>query len=246
MNQKKRKDVIVVIVALIIALVIIPFMIFGLPRIIKGAEYAKVTNYLTNKYGDGSWQVTKKEDVLKKEQTNNGPRNRKTGDKYTISSSFLREKFTIQINDDGKVVEDYFLPAYYSEKYNNISYYYERKINGFDVVEHELFKRMKYIIDYHYPYGGRTEDPYNVICDLFCEDNLPDFHRIPTMEEIIKLIEDKCCKDRIRNQDNNDEEFYKIVFKKYNPQTEVDKFISEHTAPINGVKILEDYDNSKK
>lgn len=211
MNQKKRKNVIVVIVALIIALVIIPFMIFGLPRIIKGAEYAKVTNYLTNKYGDGSWQVTKKEDVLKKEQTNNGPRNRKTGDKYTISSSFLREKFTIQINDDGKVVEDYFLPAYYSEKYD-ISYYSETTQFGIKIVNHELYKRMERIMDYHYPNEGSVKNFYNVICEFFCEDNLPDFHRIPTMEEIITLIEDKCCQDKIRNTNNNDEEFYKLVF----------------------------------
>ena len=242
MNQKKRKNVIVVIVALIIALAIIPFMIFGLPRIINGPNN-NVTRYLYNKYGNGSWQITKKEDVIKKVTTNFGPQNRKTGDKYTISSSFLREKFTVTTDNDGKIIEDYFLPAYYSEKYD-ISYYREVTQFGITAVEHDLYRRMKYIIDYHYPYGGRAEDPYRVICQLFSEDNLPNFHRIPEMEEIIKLIEDKCCKNRVRNTDNNDEELYKLVFNKDSSWPTIRDYISKHIAPINmeAVKVLDEYD----
>ena len=166
------------------------------------------------------------------------------------------------------ITDDCFLPTYYSIKYG-INYEFNTTINEKDNFD-ELIKRMVYITDYHYPYkdwewsssGWYFNRPKCRINDILMEgfyqslsvqkshkkekepDVIPDNQRIPELKEIIYLMEQFFSSERLKNENINDDEFYKLVFEDKVSDEEIVNYISNHITPVNGVEINCNYINN--
>ena len=98
-------------------------LILGLPAAISGAntnlEREKVISYLTDRYGDGDYEIVntyvRYENVGMWDKTANGHI-------YEVKSNYMDEPFmVVTLKDSGGIDSDYFLPVYFSRQ-NNLSY----------------------------------------------------------------------------------------------------------------------------
>lgn len=224
-----------------------------------------VIEYLNNKYGDGDWEIISQEEYAF--YTGAGLENwyEPDGLRYVVSSSYTDNKpFHIYLNEKNMITEDCFLPTYYSIKYG-FNYDFNTNVNqkiNTDKFE-ELINRMVYITDYHYPYndsewtssGWDFDRPRCVINASLMTgffrplsvqsspkkeklpDIIPDNQQIPELKEIIYYMEEFFSSERLKNENVNDDEFYKLVFEDKVSNEEIVNYISEHITPVNGVKI---------
>ena len=254
-DSKRKIEIIIAVILIIGALVWGVFMVM-MPIINKsGTKQIDIIEYLNNKYGNGDWKITEVKDLQRKNHEEVLFRSEYTsdGERYKVSSSYLGNQ-TFNIHTFyGRIYEDGFLPTYYSTKYN-LTF----ELNTLIKAEHttndsfpDFYKRIKYIIDYHYPYtknNGYVSE-FN-IQQFFLADNLPDFHHLPELDEIVYHIEQKYFKNGIRNSDKNDQELYKLVFEEKANEDVIVKYISNHITKVDGHEIYYTYknktENSKK
>lgn len=103
-----------------ILIVILPIQMNNLTLTLGGR---KIINYLNNKYGNNNYKVIK----IDKEYAEYGIIERYISKYYyEIKSNNIKDKFIVSIDNNFKYIEDdYFLPVYYSQKYNlyyNLTY----------------------------------------------------------------------------------------------------------------------------
>lgn len=255
-----------------IILIILLFILVILTSFLQSSDGYKqniVIKYLNKKYGDGDWNIVSKEEFAY--YTGAGLSNwyQLDGERYVVSSSFTNNKpFHIYLNESNMITDDCFLPTYYSIKYG-INYEFNTEINEKDNFD-ELIKRMVYITDYHYPYkdwewsssGWHFNRPKCIIDNFLMEgfyqplsvqkspkkekepDVIPDNQRIPELKEIIYIIEQFFSSERLKNENINDDEFYKLVFEDKASDEEIVKYITNHITPVNGIEIRYDYRNN--
>lgn len=107
------KSSIYVLICNILIVFIFPFLI---QQISLKSREKYIVNYLENKYGNGNYKVVD----IKGDYTYNGIIDKYlSGYYYEIKSDYMNNTFIIRIDDRVLYIEDdYFLPLYYSEKYN--------------------------------------------------------------------------------------------------------------------------------
>ncbi len=227
-----------------IVVTVLVYTIMATVRISENGVFTDVIGYLNSKYGNGNWQIVKMENLKKRNHKDEFLKSEYIGDgtRYTISSSYLgNNKFNVY--DYDKKIYDMFLPTYYSIKYN---LYYKlcttttSELTNRDDFS-EFYKRITYILLYHYPYvsakyDGETISDY-LVQEFFYDKKLPDFHKIPELTEVIESIEEKYCKEKLRNKDNNDKEIMELVFQQKADEEEIIQWILNHITPVEGTQI---------
>ena len=261
MNKKNK-----IIAAFIIVIFIIIIIIDASYRLTNRNPINKeqlAINYLNSKYGDGEWRIIDNQDYYYKDNSFHlfGDDYTKDGIILKITSSYINNNyFYLYVNESNMITRDFFLPTYYSIKYN-LDYEVEPKEGKIDYSK--LDKRMEYISTYHYPYkdykdsseGWYFNKPYCDINTFLMHsyyfpisiqtapkkakvlDIIPDEQRIPEVNEIIKLVEDYFSSGRTRNQDNYEQELYDLVFEQKATEEEVYDFISNHITNVDELEV---------
>lgn len=254
--MKKRYLIVILCLGLI--------MITGCSSTKKKEDIA--ITYLNSKYGNGNWKIISKEDYIYEDNSEIlfSSKYKKDGFKFLISSSYLdNESFYLYVNKENMVTDDYFLPTYYSIKYDIKYDYSENNIKDYNY--DEFVVKMAYITTYHYPYNDyictsfgewMLKKPKCMIDSFLMEsffspkfiqtspkkekilDIIPDNQRIPELSDIIELVENYYSSGRLKNKDNNDEELYDLIFKKKASEEEILTFISNHITPVDDMDIL--------
>lgn len=266
--MKKNNKFIIVFLLIVIVIVIAGIIKGGNPFVSKSSIALK---YLNKKYGDGNWEILSSEDYYYR---NGSPtlfskEFIKDGKKFKVSSSYLNGKyFYIYVNDSNMVTNDYFLPTYYSIKYN---LNYEEDPNPERYTHTDLVDMIIYITLYHYPYddavfessGWYFEKPYCRIDTHLVEsffspisiqtspkrekvlDIIPDNGSIPDIKDIINSIEEYYSSGRLKNTDTNEDELYDLVFNKKASKKVVLDYIQEHITPVDNMKLDYNITNCK-
>lgn len=188
------KSSIITLFCNLIALFIIPILI---QKIILCNGTVHIIKYLERKYGDGNYKVVN----VSNEYSNVGMWNRHlSGYYYEIKSDYMEDSFIIEIDDEFICIgSDYFLPVYYSQKYNlDYELYYD-----------ELWKSLAYDFDEFEEYMKKNikveKEKFNVrdiFCNYFESYNkiegvkynqnyfiIPeDYGKIPSINELVDLL----------------------------------------------------------
>lgn len=162
----------IVLVCNLIILVIIP-MCISKTTMNNGTKY--IVEYLEKKYGDGNYEV-----VNINKEYDRGWNNDLIGFCYEIKSDYMDNTFIVEVSyNNSYILEDYFLPVYYSEKYNlQYELYYDSNAND---VSSNFAEFNKYIEDI-------VEEKFND--RLFYQlDAIPEnYGKIPSINELADLI----------------------------------------------------------
>lgn len=259
--MNKKTKIIIVVAALIILLM--SSIIFL--KLNTGNKEKIAINYLNKKYGNGGWEILKSEDYYSENSTESlfSKKYKRDGKKLKIKSTYINNKyFYLYVNDKNMVTDDYFLPTYYSIKYN---LNYEDDPDPLSEDNFDLVEKMVYISTYHYPYkdyknssSGWYFNKPNCDINVYLMssffspisvhtspkkekvlDVIPDEGRIPELSEIIKLVENYYSSGRTRNKDNHEKELYDLIFKKKASEEEIDNFISNHITKVDGLEVVD-------
>ena len=228
--------------------------------LIRAARRQKVIDYLVRKYGDGGWTLVSEDQVSFTELDGFVRRNIKDGFMYVVTTSYADGgSFLIHLGDSDIVEEDYFLPTYYS-------YVYGFSYNGETAEYEELFKRMRLVTDYHYPYAdwvnsvshecydeakcrifhiSEAFDPISVQYKPVLSkkpDIIPDAGRIIELKEMISLIENFFSRERLQNTDENEDELYRLAFEEKVSMGKLISFVKNHITPVEGVETITNFD----
>ena len=194
-NNKKIKRVPLSVIILICNFIII----FIAPTLLKlNNDKMSIMSYLEQKYGDGNYKVVK---IRKQYSKNEGffTGYDVSGYNYEIKSDYMENTFIIHINNiSSNIYSDYFLPVYYSEKYNldyELYYEYDDRTKetqyDFDELEEYIRNNITAKTDDFTTENFEIED----ICrnyDVQYSSNyliIPeDYGRIPSMDELIDLL----------------------------------------------------------
>lgn len=188
------KSSIITLICNLIALFIIPIL---LQRIILGNGETHIIKYLEQKYGDGNYKVVN----ISKEYSNSGMWDKYlSGYYYEIKSDYMDNSFIIETDDEFIYIEsDYFLPVYYSQKYNlDYELYYDEWYTSieydFDEFEEYIRKNIKvekeefdvrdisknYVQSWSNIEGVKYNQNYFIIPE--------DYGRIPSINELVDLL----------------------------------------------------------
>lgn len=118
-NEKKTnkipifKSSIIILVCNLLILFIVPILMQKIISV-KGEKY--IISYLEQKYGNGNYKVVN----VMKEYSNYGMWDKfLSGYYYEIKSDYMENTFIVTVTDNSLYIhDDYFLPVYYSQKYN--------------------------------------------------------------------------------------------------------------------------------
>lgn len=187
-----------VLILNLIVIFVVPSLTFQV-NFNKGER--KVIEYLENKYGTGDYKVIN----IYEEYTDNGIINSYlTGYYYEVECSYMKDSFIVSIDNDFKYIyQDYFLPVYFSEKYDleySLSYsdfsndlYYD--FSDFDYYINSVVKDrypdidedidtidiyLNYVESWSNDSGVIYSDNYYIIPS--------DGGKIPTLDEVIDLL----------------------------------------------------------
>lgn len=164
---------------------------FIVPNIVNDINHSKtekfVLSYLENKYGDNDFEIIKMEE----EYSYDGIINKYlTGFSYTVKSNKTKDSFCVSVNNHITTIEkDYFLPLYYSEKYNlkyksnNNFYEFEEYIAK--TINYDKFKAYNIFSNYVNSINNNQiiyNDNYYIIPE--------NYGKIPSMEEFIELLDE--------------------------------------------------------
>ena len=145
----------------IVIIVINSIILFLLPIItsnITSKSWERhVINYLNNKYGNSNYRVIN----VYKEYSNSGMWDKYlSGFYYEIKSDYMEDTFIVSIDDNFNYIDaDYFLPVYYSQKYNfNYSLEYDDWYTSVDYDFEEFDNYIKKIINEQYPMNSEKID----------------------------------------------------------------------------------------
>ena len=185
-NDKKIKRVPFSIIILICNFIII----FIAPTLLKlNNDRLSIMSYLEQKYGDGNYNVVK---IRKQYRKADGffTGYDVDGYNYEIKSDYMENTFIIHIsNGSSYISSDYFLPVYYSEKYNlGYEIYYE-----YDDITKETHYNFDELEEYiRNNITAKTEDlvTENFEIEDICETIPQDYGRIPSIDELIDLLID--------------------------------------------------------
>lgn len=119
LNNEKTKKIplskssISVLILNLLILLVVPILLQQ-TLLIKGKN--NIVNYLEQKYGDGNYKIVK----VMKEYNDYGMWDKYlAGYYYEVKTDYMKNTFIVSIDDKAShIEEDYFLPVYYSEKYN--------------------------------------------------------------------------------------------------------------------------------
>ncbi len=145
----------------IVIIVINSIILFLLPiitsNITSKSGERHVINYLNNKYGNSNYRVIN----VYKEYSNSGMWDKYlSGFYYEIKSDYMEDTFIVSIDDNFNYIDaDYFLPVYYSQKYNfNYSLEYDDWYTSVDYDFEEFDNYIKKIINEQYPMNSEKID----------------------------------------------------------------------------------------
>ena len=145
----------------IVIIVINSIILFLLPiitsNITSKSRERHVINYLNNKYGNSNYRVIN----VYKEYSNSGMWDKYlSGYYYEIKSDYMEDTFIVSIDDNFNYIDaDYFLPVYYSQKYNfNYSLEYDDWYTSVDYDFEEFDNYIKKIINEQYPMNSEKID----------------------------------------------------------------------------------------
>lgn len=178
-------------------------IIFILPTIVNNIslklDEKKVINYLNNKYGNSNYKVIS----IYKEYSHYGMWDKYlSGYYYKIKSDYMKDTFIIKV-DNNYIEADYFLPVYFSQKYNlnyNLEYhdwnnsleYDFTDFNNYikDLIKNKMLTLNKEVDpsviynDYIHSYSNIDGVKYNSNYYIISADN----GKIPTIEELIRSL----------------------------------------------------------
>lgn len=178
-------------------------IIFILPTIVNNIslklDEKKVINYLNNKYGNSNYKVIS----IYKEYSHYGMWDKYlSGYYYKIKSDYMKDTFIIKV-DNNYIEADYFLPVYFSQKYNlnyNLEYhdwnnsleYDFTDFNNYikDLIKNKMLTLNKEVDpsviynDYIHSYSNIDGVKYNSNYYIISSDN----GKIPTIEELIRSL----------------------------------------------------------
>ena len=178
-------------------------IIFILPTIVNNIslklDEKKVINYLNNKYGNSNYKVIS----IYKEYSHYGMWDKYlSGYYYKIKSDYMKDTFIIKV-DNNYIEADYFLPVYFSQKYNlnyNLEYhdwnnsleYDFTDFNNYikDLIKNKMLTLNKEVDpsviynDYIHSYSNIDGVKYNSNYYIISSDN----GKIPTIEELISSL----------------------------------------------------------
>lgn len=178
-------------------------IIFILPTIVNNIslklDEKKVINYLNNKYGNSNYKVIS----IYKEYSHYGMWDKYlSGYYYEIKSDYMKDTFIIKV-DNNYIEADYFLPVYFSQKYNlnyNLEYhdwnnsleYDFTDFNNYikDLIKNKMLTLNKEVDpsviynDYIHSYSNIDGVKYNSNYYIISADN----GKIPTIEELIRSL----------------------------------------------------------
>ena len=196
-NDKKENKIIhfrssiIVLICNVFIIIILPIIT---QQIISKIGEIKVINYLNNKYGNGNYEVVD----FAEEYINVGMWDKSlSGYFYDIKSDYMKDTFRVCIDDSFSYIEDdYFLPVYYSEKYQLP--YNQNSWHGFDEFEEYVINKIKekYSIDTN---KLKISDLYNDYVRSYNMIDGPTYNtgyyivdenygRIPSIDELIDLL----------------------------------------------------------
>lgn len=163
-------------------------------------------SYLEQKYGDGNYKVVK---IRKQYSKTDGffTGYDVSGYNYEIKSDYMENTFIIHIsNESSYISSDYFLPVYYSEKYNleyELYYEYDDRTKethyNFDELEEYIRNNIKVktkeietenveiediFTNYIHSWNNMDGVQYNLNYFIIPEN----YGRIPSMDELIDLL----------------------------------------------------------
>jgi len=152
----------------ILIIIINSIILFALPIIatnitLKSGD-RQVVSYLNDKYGNSNYRVIN----VYKEYSNSGMWDKYlSGYYYEIKSDYMEDTFIVSIDDNFNYIDaDYFLPVYYSQKYNfNYSLKYDDWYTSVDYDFEEFDNYIKKIIDKQYPMKSEKIDVSGIYCD---------------------------------------------------------------------------------
>lgn len=188
-EENKKKNVTFFIISSVIVLICNLYVLIVVPvkatndrlDIVKNNE-VKVIQYLNKKYGEANYEVI---NISRKyiDAGNGGWNKEISGYYYEVKCDYMKDTFLIEMDDESIVVEeDYFIPVYYSEKYN---------------LEYTLFYNNTYEFDEFNEYIRKlVKDKYSMELNsvdvrMGYQNNkliIPDYGRIPTIDEIVDLL----------------------------------------------------------
>ena len=178
-------------------------IIFILPTIVNNIslklDEKKVINYLNNKYGNSNYKVIS----IYKEYSHYGMWDKYlSGYYYKIKSDYMKDTFIIKV-DNNYIEADYFLPVYFSQKYNlnyNLEYhdwnnsleYDFTDFNNYikDLIKNKMLTLNKEVDpsviynDYIHSYSNIDGVKYNSNYYIISSNN----GKIPTIEELISSL----------------------------------------------------------
>ena len=178
-------------------------IIFILPTIVNNIslklDEKKVIIYLNNKYGNSNYKVVN----IYKEYSHYGMWDKYlSGYYYKIKSDYMKDTFIIKV-DNNYIEADYFLPVYFSQKYNlnyNLEYhdwnnsleYDFTDFNNYikDLIKNKMLTLNKEVDpsviynDYIHSYSNIDGVKYNSNYYIISSDN----GKIPTIEELISSL----------------------------------------------------------
>ncbi len=196
-NDKKIKRFPFSIIILVCNFIII----FIAPTLLKlNNDKMSMMTYLEQKYGDGNYNVVK---IRKQYSKADGffTGYDVSGYNYEIKSDYMENTFIIHINNISSYISsDYFLPVYYSEKYNldyELYYEYDDRTKethyDFDELEEYIRNNIKTKTEDFATEKVEIED----ICRNYDVQYNPnyiiipeDYGKIPSMDELIDLLID--------------------------------------------------------
>lgn len=199
-NDKKTnkisfiKSSIITLICNLIVIFIIPILI---QNIILGNGETYIIKYLEQKYGDGNYKVVN----ISKQYSNSGMWDKYlSGYYYEIKSDYMDNSFIIETDDEFLYINsDYFLPVYYSQKYNlDYELYYDERDTSikydFDEFEEYIRENIKvekeefnvedisenYVLSWNNIEGVKYNQNYFIIPE--------DYGRIPSINELVDLL----------------------------------------------------------
>lgn len=204
-NDKKIKRVPFSLIILICNFIII----FIAPTLLKlNNDKMSIMSYLEQKYGDGIYKVVK---IRKQYSKADGffTGYDVSGYNYEIKSDYMENTFIIHIsNESSYISSDYFLPVYYSEKYNleyELYYEYDDRTKethyNFDKLEEYIRNNIKVktkeietenveiediFANYIHSWNNMDGVQYNPNYFIISEN----YGRIPSMDELMDLLID--------------------------------------------------------
>lgn len=152
----------------ILIIVINSIILFVFPVItsnitLKSGE-RHVLSYLNDKYGNSNYRVVN----VYKEYSNSGMWDKYlSGYYYEIKSDYMEDTFIVSIDDNFNYIDaDYFLPVYYSQKYNfNYSLKYDDWYTSVDYDFEEFDNYIKKIINEQYSMNSEKIDVSGIYSD---------------------------------------------------------------------------------